>query len=98
MKTLLRFLKLADTMDKENDENGLKILNTHFGAFIKKHSHYVPDNSNTPNPWRRNMDYSKWDNSPYFGSVSEFMKKFPGGIKDWIEWRRKNRKNDKLDT
>lgn len=93
MKILLRFLRLADIMDKENDQNGLKILNSQFNLFIKKHSHYVPtDNKNAPKAWRRNMDYNETENSPYFGSITEFLKKFPNGIGDWVKWRRKNRK------
>jgi hypothetical protein len=93
MRRLMRFLKLAFSLDKNNDDLNLQRLCVQFDAFIKKHGHYEPKNDGTtPNPWRRNMDYSGWDNSPYFGSVSEFMKKFPGGIKDWIEWRRKNQK------
>jgi hypothetical protein len=35
------------------------------------------------------MDYSEHENSPHHGKVSDFMKKFPGGIKDWIEWKKK---------
>lgn len=92
MRRLLRFLRLADSLSKNNDKS-LECLCVQFDAFIKKHGHYEPKNDgSTPNPWRRNMDYSDWENSPYFGSVSEFMKKFPGGIKDWVEWRRKNQK------
>jgi hypothetical protein len=83
----MRFLKLADSM---KDSVGLKSLCVQFDSFMKKHGHYMPHNDGTtPNPWRKNMDYSSWESSPYFGSVSEFMEKFPGGIKDWIEWRRK---------
>lgn len=93
MKRLLRFLKLADVLSKNNDQLGLKRLNTQFDAFIKKHGHYEPKNDGTtPNPWRRNMDYSGWENSPYFGSMSEFMEKFPGGIRDWVKWRRQTEK------
>jgi len=94
MRRLLRFLKLAEQLDKVNDIEGLNRLCVYYNSFIIKHSHYVPDNDGkTPNPWRKNMDYAEWENSPYFGSVSEFMKKFPGGIKDWIEWRRKIKKD-----
>lgn len=93
MRRLLRFLKLADVLRIQNDEEGLKRLYAQYAGFIKKNAHYEPINDGiTPNPWRRNMDYSDWENSPYFGSVSEFMKKFPGGIKDWVEWRRKTQK------
>jgi hypothetical protein len=89
MRRLLRFLKLADTLDKNKDAAGLQSLCVQFDAFLQKHGHYVPENDgSTPNPWRRNMDYAGWENSPYFGSIAEFMEKFPGGIRDWIEWRR----------
>lgn len=96
MRRLLRFLKMAANLDENNDTLGLQRLSAQFDAFINKHynqviveAHYAPQNDgSTPNPWRRNMDYAGWDNSPYFGSVSEFMEKFPGGIRDWIEWRR----------
>lgn len=93
MRRLLRFLKLAEQLNENNDSYGLQTLCTQFDAFVKKHhkkAHYMPHNDGkTPNPWRRNMDYAGWENSPYFGSVSEFMEKFPGGIRDWVEWRRK---------
>lgn len=94
MRRLLRFLKLASTLDANNDQAGLDSLCAQFDAFVKKYAHYAPQNDgNTPNPWRRNMDYSGWENSPYFGSIAEFMKKFPGGIRDWVEWRRQTQED-----
>ena len=57
-----------------------------------KVAHYEPKNDSTPNPWRKNMDYADWENSPYFGSMTEFMKKFPGGIEDWRKWKEKTKK------
>ena len=92
MRRLLRFLTLANILSN-GDDLGLKRLCVQFDAFIQKHGHYEPKNDGTtPNPWRKNMDYSSWENSPYFGSVSEFMEKFPGGIKDWVDWRRQTQK------
>lgn len=96
---LARMLKLADTMLGEGDEGALERLCTHFEAFAGriKTAHMEPVNDGTtPNPWRRNMDYASWENSPYFGSVAEFMEKFPGGIRDWVEWRRKTQKERNL--
>ena len=92
MNRLERFLKLALLFHKNNDQSSLNILNVQFNSFIKKHGHFEPHNDpNLPNPWKRNMDYAEYENSPYYGSISEFMKKFPGGIKDWIEWRKKTK-------
>lgn len=60
---------------------------------IERTAHMVPSKeTETPPMWRRNMDYSPDENSPYFGSVSDFLKKFPGGISEWRKWREKSRK------
>lgn len=62
-------------------------------SYMAKEAKYVPDtDGNTPSMWRKNMDYAGWENSPYFGSMSEFLKKFPGGIEEWRKWREKNKK------
>lgn len=86
---------MADSGDIESFNS----LCAQFNAFAKKHkvAHMTPVNDGTtPNPWKRNMDYSGYESSPYYGSISEFMKKFPGGIRDWIEWRRKTQKERNL--
>lgn len=89
---LERLLKLAEIMAADGDVEGLKSLDRRLAGYIKREAHFTPNNDGkTPNPWRRNMDYAPWENSPYYGSVSEFMKKFPGGIKDWVAWRKENR-------
>lgn len=94
--SLARMLKLADAMLQQQDAERLERLCTHFQAFAGrriKTAHMTPVNDGTtPNPWRRNMDYAGYENSPYYGSVSEFMEKFPGGIREWVEWRRKTQK------
>jgi len=94
--SLVRMLKLADAMLQQQDAEGLERLCAQFQAFAGrriKTAHMEPMNDGTtPNPWRRNMDYAGYENSPYYGSVSEFMKKFPGGIREWVEWRRKTQK------
>jgi len=60
---------------------------------IERQAHFVPSKeTNTPPMWRPNMDYAPEENSPYFGSVSEFMKQFPGGIGEWRKWRERSRK------
>lgn len=88
--SVARLLKLAEIL--QNDDKALEKLNIQFLSYLK--AHYVPDNDGkTPNPFRKNLDYGPWENSPYFGSVGDFMKKFPGGIKDWLDWRKKTRKN-----
>jgi hypothetical protein len=94
---LTRWLKFIELIDGLDEKKYLDRMCAQFNAYLKKHGHYKPDNNGvTPNPWRRNMDYADWENSPYFGSVSEFLKKFPGGIKDWIKWRRENQKKRNL--
>lgn len=95
MRTLNVMLKLADEMIDNNDVNGLRELcasyEDHVIKIFKK-SHFIPDeNSDTPNLWRKNLDYSDAENSPWRGSMADFMKKFPGGIRDWIARRAKER-------
>jgi hypothetical protein len=95
MGSLFRILKLAEAM-MNNNEN-LEQLCVHADAYIKRHAHFAPENDGTtPNPWKSNMDYSSYENSPYYGSVSEFMRKFPGGIKDWLKWRKESQKERNL--
>lgn len=93
--SLYRLLKLAEVVYDSEDEVAIKSIEAQFDCYVKKCcvAHFLPHNDgNTPNPWRRQMDYTSWENSPYYGSVSEFMKKFPGGIKEWREWRKKTQK------
>jgi hypothetical protein len=90
-------LKLAAALHDAGDSSGYARLCVQFGAYIKKCAHYVPVNDGTaPNPLRFNMDYDAWENSPYYGSVSEFMEKFPGGIPDWVKWRKETQKKRNL--
>lgn len=91
--SIFRFLKLADAFIENNEDDNLEKLCSQFEAFLDKHliktAHMAPDNDGkTPNPWRTNMDYDSWEGSPYFGRVADFLKKFPGGIREWAEWRK----------
>lgn len=96
--SLVRLLKVAQAISDAGDIDAFNSFCAQFDAFVKKATlnkiaHMEPRNDGTtPNPWRKNMDYASWESSPYYGSVSEFMKKFPGGIKDWIEWKNKTEK------
>ena len=95
MRTLKVMLKIADEMIDNNDVRGLRDLcgsyEDHMIKMFKK-SHFVPDeNSDTPNLWKKNLDYADAENSPWRGSVSDFMKKFPGGLRDWVAHRAKER-------
>ncbi|MFA5048457.1 MAG: hypothetical protein WC516_05550 [Patescibacteria group bacterium] len=91
--SLIRLLKTAKAISDSGDIEAFNSFCVQFDAFVIKNkinkvAYMEPKNDGTtPNPWRKNMDYSSWENSPYYGSVSEFMEKFPGGIRDWIEWR-----------
>lgn len=73
MNTLLRILKMASIMD-DNGEDISKI-EAYCNSLIKKHA----------KPICKNLDYGE---SPFFGSSAEFINKYPGGIKDWLEWRK----------
>jgi len=84
MKTFLRLLKLAGTMDDNKQDVGL--LSKQINSFIKKHA----------GPWKANLDYT--EDSPYFGSMSEFMEKFPNGVSDWLKWRREQKKAEYIPT
>ena len=96
--TFSRLLKIAEIMSDDGDIEGFNSICATLSAFIKKHSlikiaHFVPENDGiTPNPLRRNMDYAGWEHSPYYGSVSDFLKRFPGGIRDWVKWRNSTEK------
>lgn len=85
-----RILKLAEIIAESGDIIAFNRLCVHFDSYIKKYSHFEPNDDDIPSVWRKNLDYGE---SPYFGSISEFMEKFPGGLKDWIIWRDKNKKN-----
>lgn len=96
---LIRLLRTAATISDSGDIETFNSFCVQFDAFISKNNRIskiahmeAKNDGTTPNPWRKNMDYGSWENSPYFGSVSEFMKKFPGGIRDWVEWRNKTEK------
>jgi hypothetical protein len=93
--SLFRLLKLAENVYDSGDESAIKTMEAQFNSFAKKYcvAHYRPHNDGkTPNPWRKQMDYAPWENSPYYGSIAEFMEKFPGGIADWRKWREKTKK------
>ena len=47
---------------------------------------YIKRNAEIKQPLKRNFDYGY---SPWNGSVSEFMKKFPNGLKDFLKWNNK---------
>lgn len=84
---------LYDSGDSESFER----LCIQMNGYLKKYGHFEPLNDGiTPNPWKHNMDYAGWENSPYYGSLTEFMEKFPGGIPDWIKWRRETQKQRNL--
>lgn len=97
--SLIRLLKIASVISDSGDIEAFNSFCVQFDAFVSKNNvinktaHMEPRNDGTtPNPWRKNLDYHPWENSPYYGSVSEFMKKFPGGIREWVEWRNKTEK------
>jgi len=92
-----RMLKIAEMLYDVGDSEGFERLCVQLNAYFKKCAHFEPLNDGiTPNPWRHNMDYAEWENSPYYGSMTEFMEKFPGGIPDWIKWRRETQKQRNL--
>jgi hypothetical protein len=88
-------LKMAEIISKLGNIEELNRFSVQFNAYIKRHAHFKPDNNGkTPNPWKKNMDYgAEYENSPYFGNINEFLKRFPGGIKEWLEWRNKTEKD-----
>ena len=88
-----RLLRLAALVEGTKDEASFdRQMELYIKRSIERRAHFVPDDGNTPPMWRTNMDYAPEENSPYFGSVSEFLKKFPGGIAEWRKWRDRSRK------
>lgn len=91
---LNRLLRLAAAIgDAGTDTTALdRQLELYLRRSIERQAHMVPSKeTETPPMWRRNMDYAPEEGSPYFGSVAEFMKRFPGGIPEWRKWREKTR-------
>ena len=85
-----RLLKLADILYESKDIKNLNLVCACFGGYIRKCSHFIQDpKTNGPEFWRKNLDYSPEEESPYFGSVGEFLEKYPGGIGDWLVEKRK---------
>lgn len=84
---------LDDAGDSEGAERLSKQLDLYMSRAIEREAHYEPSKGDeTPAFWRRNMDYADYEGSPWCGSVAEFKKRFPGGLKDFLEWRRKTKK------
>lgn len=77
-----RILKIASNLYSAGDTDGLERLCRQFDFYLEK-------KSNVEAPWRKNFDYD--ENSPWHGSLQEFKKRFPGGLKEFLEW--KNNKN-----
>lgn len=87
-----RILKMAEIFYDNGDFESLQTLCLFIGPYMKKYAHYVPDEkSKTPKFFKKNLDYDGYENSPYFGDIKEFLKKFPGGISDWLKWRKKRK-------
>jgi len=88
--SLDRMLRLAAFQD---DDVLDRQLDLYLERSLERQAHMVPSKeTNTPPMWRKNMDYTPEEESPYFGSASEFLKKFPKGISEWRKWREKSRK------
>ena len=81
-----RILKMAEIFYLNGDMQSLKKVCNYFGPFMKKYAHVKDD---VPEFFKSNFDYSTEEESPYMGSVKEFLKKFPGGIMDYLEFRKK---------
>lgn len=92
--SLERLLRLATLL--ENTDNALSFdrqFDLYIQRSLERFAHFVPSKeTNAPPMWRRNLDYSPEEGSPYFGSVREFLKKFPKGISDWRKWRKRTQK------
>lgn len=85
-----RLLRLAELYYENGEMEELNKLSCYFGTFMKKNAHFIPDkDSKTPEFFKKNLDYDKKEDSPYFGNVKEFLKKYPGGIMDWLKSRKK---------
>ncbi len=88
--SLDRMLRLAAL---QNDSAFDRQFDLYLTRSLERQAHMVPSKeTNTPPMWRTNMDYAPEEESPYFGNVSEFLKKFPKGIAEWRKWREKSRK------
>ena len=90
-----RLLRLAAVLEDNCQDTAVfdRQFNLYLQRSIERHAHFVPSKeTNTPPMWKRNLDYSPDEGSPYFGNVGEFMKRFPGGIVEWRKWREKTRK------
>jgi hypothetical protein len=93
--TLDRLLRLAAAMgDTGADTTAIdRQVGLYLDREIGRRAHMVPSGgTDTPPMWRRNMDYAPEENSPHFGSASEFLRRFPGGIAEWREWRDRSRR------
>lgn len=90
-----RILDLAEAFNDFGDTESLKKLCRYFGPFMKKHAHFIPDErSETPDFFKKNMDYADYEGSPYRGDIGSFLKKFPGGIADYLKWRKENKEKN----
>jgi hypothetical protein len=86
---LNRLLRLAEILYESKDIANLNLVCACFGSHIRKLSHFIPDkNTKGPEFWKKNLDYDAEEDSPYFGSVQEFLEKYPGGIGDWLVSRK----------
>ena len=86
-----RMIRMAERLDDFGDREGAERLCRQMDLLIRRRAHFVPsDKTKAPPMWRKNLDYG--EESPYYGSVKEFMKKYPGGLGDYIKKRRKSRK------
>jgi hypothetical protein len=87
---LSRLLRIVSIIDNDAVcRQGDLLLDRH----IERRSYFEPsDKTKAPHVWRRNMDYSPEEESPYFGNVDDFKKRFPGGITQWRKWRERTKK------
>jgi hypothetical protein len=93
--SLDRLLRLAAAMEDSGADTSAfdRQFDLYLRRGMERMAHMVPSKeTNTPPMWKRNLDYSPEEGSPYFGSVSDFLKRFPGGIAEWRKWRGKTRK------
>jgi mannose-6-phosphate isomerase-like protein (cupin superfamily)/2'-5' RNA ligase len=86
-----RMIRMAESLDDGGDHESAERLCRQLDLLISRRAHFVPsDKTEAPPMWRENLDYG--EDSPYFGSVKEFMKRHPGGLGEYIRKRRKSRK------
>jgi hypothetical protein len=84
-------VRLAERLDDSGDHEGAERLCRQMDLLISRRAHFVPsDKTEAPPMWRKNLDYG--EDSPYYGSVKDFLKKYPGGLGEYIKKRRKSRK------